>query len=52
VEEASQISKQEVPRLVWNRKVHYRVCKISQLAFILRHMNPFHNDTLFIQECS
>jgi len=48
VKKASKISSQEFPRLVWNTKVHYRVCKSSQFTFILRHMNPFHIDVLYL----
>jgi len=38
----SHSSSQEIPHLLWDMKVHYRVCKSPPLARILSQMHPVH----------
>jgi len=38
----SHPASQEIPRLLWNQKVHYSVPKSPPLASIQRQMNPVH----------
>jgi len=36
------LASQEIPRILWNQKVHYHFHKRLQLDLILSHLNPVH----------
>jgi hypothetical protein len=40
---------QEIPRLLWNGKAHYRVHKNPQLSPVLSHLNSVHNPISYLR---
>jgi len=38
----SHSASQQVPHLLWNRKIHYRIHESTPLVFVLSQTSPFH----------
>ena len=48
--EASRFSAvQEIPHMLWNRKIHYRIHKSPPRAPILSQINPAHTPSHFLR---
>jgi hypothetical protein len=50
LETASCAATQELPRILWNPKVHYRVHKRPALVSILNKTNPLHTIIFYLSK--
>jgi hypothetical protein len=41
---------QEIPRLLWKQKVHYRAQKSPRLVSIMKRLNPVHTFAFFLSD--
>jgi hypothetical protein len=49
-EAANGAPTQELPSILWNRKIHFRVHKIPPLVPILSHIDPVHTTPFYLSK--
>jgi hypothetical protein len=47
-EAASRSATREIPKILWNPKLHYRVHKSQQLDVVLSQINPVHTNSFYL----